>query len=119
MTLPQTITLFLRKLPIECTLWNGKNRKDLQDGQVVILLPSKDSNPNISDAKVCRISRKIKTKYRRTINYDLKYQELKVENGTLKGTGSFLKFSPIVVVVIYGVYSIIKQKAFEEPHHVD
>jgi len=82
---------FSEKLPIYCTLWEGRNRKDLQVGQVVILLPSKDSHPNISDAKVCRISRKMKTKYRRIINYDFKYQELKVENGTLKGTGHFLK----------------------------
>ena len=75
---------------MECTIWHDKKRKSLQVGQIVILVPLKNQadNHDISKAKVCRISRKMKRKYRHHIEYIFRYQEIDIENGILKGTGS-------------------------------
>ena len=82
--------VFFRALPMECTIWHDKKRKSLQVGQIVILVPLKNQadNHDISKAKVCRISRKMKRKYRHHIEYIFRYQEIDIENGILKGTGS-------------------------------
>ena len=87
---------FFRTLPMECTFWHDKKRESLQVGQIVILVSSKDDHHNISNAKICRISRKMKRKYRKFTNHEYKtyheyifrYQDINVENGTLKGTDS-------------------------------